>query len=77
MHSTTKPTGANGQYTPAERALFTEIRQQLRDAGLPRRETRDVAAAIQLAATFRRTRALLGWTQPIAHGIPPLPNGGE
>lgn len=77
MHSTTKPTGANGQYTPAERAQFAEIRQQLRDAGLPRRETPDVCAAISVATTFRRARQLLGMERQIAHGIAPLPSGGD
>jgi hypothetical protein len=74
MHSTT-PSGTNGQYTPEERAEFAALRQQLRDAGLPRRETPDVAAAIQVAATFRRARALLGMDRQVAHGIAPLPNG--
>lgn len=73
-HSTTK---SDGQYTPAERAQFAEIRQQLRDAGLPRREAPDVCAAIQVAATFRRARALLGKQREIAHGVQPLPQGGD
>lgn len=77
MYSTTKPTGADGKFTPAERAAFAEIRQQLRDAGLPRRETPDVCAAIQVAATFRRARQLLGMERQVARGIAPLPSGGD
>lgn len=78
MHCTTKsPSGASGQYTPEERAQFAAIRQQLRDAGLPRRETPDVRTAIQVAATFRRARALIEMERQIAHGIAPLPSGGD
>lgn len=76
-HSTTNLPGASGQYTAAERAQFAAIRQQLRDAGLPRREAPDIAAAVQVAATFRRARVLLGMERPIAHGIAPLPSGGD
>ena len=77
MHSTTKPSGVDGQYTPAERAQFAEIRRQLREAGLPRREAPDVRAAIEVAQTFRRARALLCAERQIAHGIQPLPSGGR
>lgn len=76
-HSTTKPTSADEQYTPAEQVEFARIKQLLRDAGLPRRETPDVAAAIRVAGTFRRARALLTAPAPIAHGIAPLPSGGD
>jgi hypothetical protein len=73
----TTPSGTDGQYTPEERAQFAAIRQQLRDAGLPRRETPDICAAIQVAQTFRRARALLGMERQIAYGIQPLPSGGD
>lgn len=76
-HSITKPTSDSSQYTPDELAQFTKIRRALKQQGLPRRETRDVAAAVQVAATFRRARALLDWDRPIAHGIAPLPSGGD
>jgi len=63
------------EYTTAERAQFAALRQQLRADGQPRRETRDVAMAIDVATTFRRARAHLGWPREVAHGIAPLPGG--
>jgi hypothetical protein len=73
----TTPSGTDGHYTPEERAQFAAIRQQLRDDGLPRRETRDIAMAVQVAQTFRRARALIGTERQIAYGIQPLPSGGD
>jgi hypothetical protein len=65
------------EYTTDDEARFAEIRKQLRDDGLPRRETRDIAMAVQVAQTFRRARALIGTDRQIAHGIQPLPSGGD
>lgn len=76
-YTTRRPPGAPGQYTPAERAQFAAIRAQLKADGQPRRETPDIAAAVQCAETFRRARQLLGVERQVAHGIAPLPSGGD
>lgn len=51
-------------YTPAEYAQFAAIRQALKAAGQPRRETPDVAAAVHLAPLLRAARAHLATFRP-------------
>lgn len=65
------------EYTTEDEARFAEIRALLRKEGLPRRETRDIAKAVQVAQTFRRARQLLSQPRQIAYGIQPLPSGGD
>ena len=76
-NDTTKPTGPDGQYTPAERRTFAAIRAALRADGQPRRETPDIAAAAQLAPLLASAAKHLAQTRQIAHGIAPLPQGGD
>ena len=63
-YSTTKPPGADGQYTPAEREAFAAIRADLKRDGLKRRETPDIATAAQIAPLLRSARAYLATFRP-------------
>lgn len=93
------------EYTTEDEAQFAAIRAQLRKDGLPRRETRDIAHAAQLAPLLRSARTYLSSFHPrvcmschcvfspdtrldmrcptcaqarlVAHGIAPLPQGGD
>lgn len=92
-------------YSPAEYAQFAQLRHDLKQEGQQRRrETPDVAAAVQLAPLLRQARSYLATFRPrvcsscghvfspsgrvdgrcldcaprqLAHGIQPLPSGGD
>jgi len=66
---TTAPSGPDGQHTMAMRIQIADVRRQLRYAGQPRREAPDVIAAISVAQTFRRARAMIAAER--------LPQGGD
>ncbi len=62
-HSTTEP-DSEPQYTPAEYAQFTALRQELKLSGAARRETREIASAVHLAPLLRQARVHLATFRP-------------
>lgn len=60
---TTEP-DSEPQYTPAEYAQFTALRQELKLTGASRRETREIASAVQLAPLLRAARVHLATFRP-------------